>query len=361
MQCIERTPSILCLECFPGHKPILTANEIGSCVPECNSPLTVLKDILPKGQISPCQMTMWSNTQMDHISTNFFGSNQNPTSAKELNALKALYTSLNGNIWGDNSHWNDGDPCIHKWHGIECNVSGQIIGISFNQNGLHGVIPNIIIDLIYLRYIHITNTIFESTLPSANNIFKVSPNVFLLPDINDIMIMNVNLKQDLSSIINIGSYTSTTIEIIDLSFNRLFGAMPSFAAFTNLRIINLSFNDLSGNLAMLNTLSSSVYDISLQNNLFTGNIPNLNNVMNSLEYFDIRNTTVTGAIPSNLISDNFFIQLKYIGLMMTNVTMPNECKNTPFCIKKIMKNRRSIYDNGFDLIAEDLKYLQPRS
>lgn len=305
-------------------------------------------------------MTIWSNKQIHLISTNLIDNIQHPTSAIELNALRALYTSLNGDIWINNSQWNTNDPCIDKWYGITCNLSGNIIGISFNQNHLHGIIPDIIIDLIYLKQIHITNTLFENSLPSANSLFKVSSNIFLLQEINDIMIMNVNLKQDLSSIINMGMSTSSTIEIIDLSFNRLFGAMPSFASFTNLKILNLSFNDLNGDLSMLNSLPSSVYDISLQNNLFSGIIPNLNNVMNSLEYFDLRNTTVTGTLPSNLISDNFFIQLKYIGLMMTNVTMPNECKDTPFCVKKIIKNRRSINDDGFDLIAEDLKYLQPR-
>ena len=176
----------------------------------------------------------------------------------------------------------------------------------------------------------------------------------------DIVIKNCHLKQNFSQLFNLSN--EIEIEIIDLSGNLLYGSLVNLEYFTTLVELNLSFNNISGDLSNLNSLASTTKMIFLQSNNLTGNIPNLNNLMNVLEVLDLRNNTLlNGDIPSNFFSENYFEKFIYIGLMLTQVTVPNTCSNSPFCIKRLIINSKSIYDDNFELTNNEIQFLLPRT
>ena len=282
------------------------------------------------------------------------------TSESELNALKELYTYLNGVLWVNNANWNDGDPCINKWYGVDCNKRGNIIGIRLIQNRLNGIIPDCIKQLKYLEYIHILNHFFEDENSDANYIYYVSPDLFLIETLKDIVVKNCRLKQNLSNLFNISTYNQ--IEIIDLSGNYLYGSLNNLEYFTSIFEINLSYNNITGELTELNNLPSTTKTIFLQSNNITGTIPNLNNLMDNLEILDLRNNTlITGEIPSNFFSENYFTKFIHVGLMLTQVNVPDSCSNSPFCIKRLIINSKSIYDDDFELTNNEIQFLLPRT
>lgn len=176
----------------------------------------------------------------------------------------------------------------------------------------------------------------------------------------DIVIKNCHLKQSLNKLFDLNS--EIEIEIIDLSGNLLFGNIVNLEYFTTLVELNLSFNNITGDLSNLDSLASTTKNIFLQSNNITGNIPNLNNLMNVLEVLDLRNNTLlNGDIPSNFFSENYFEKFIYIGLMLTQVTVPNTCSNSPFCIKRLIINSKSIYDDNFELTNNEIQFLLPRT
>ena len=176
----------------------------------------------------------------------------------------------------------------------------------------------------------------------------------------DIVIKNCHLKQNLSKLFDLSN--ELEIEIIDLSGNLLYGSIVNLEYFPTLVELNLSFNNITGDLSNLDSLSSTTKLIFLQSNNITGNIPNLNNLMNVLEVLDLRNNTLlNGDIPSNFFSENYFEKFIYIGLMLTQVNVPNSCSNSPFCIKRLIINSKSIYDDNFELTNNEIQFLLPRT
>lgn len=282
-------------------------------------------------------------------------------STEEIEALTELYRTLNGPAWFSNRNWNEGDPCDNYWFGIKCNSAKHVISISFDQNGLQGIVTDSIIKLSYLEAFYITNPTFLYDDPYINQIFYISPKLFSISTLKEVVMRYINLREGMDVLFSEVNPDSA-IEVIDFSFNFIKGnLLSSLSLFTKLKLINLSSNSLEGNLNVLDSLSKTVTNIKLQNNFFSGELPSLNNLKSSLVCFDIRNNTlITGNVPNEYFSKNDFLSLKYVGLMLTKVNAPKECKNIPFCIKELLIDKRTIYDTVFDLNKKEVSYLIPR-
>jgi hypothetical protein len=341
-----------------------STNYIISCDSQCSYSNEVFLNIPFISLYDSCQVNLWANNEILNYKYDLLYNIDDirETSQKELNALTTFYLELNGDIWINKNNWNNGDPCINNWYGIICNKRGNIIGINFDENNLHGILSdNVIQNLTYLKYIRLYNTLFENNLNYSNSIFYISNKLFYLENLQEIVIKNVKLQQNLSNIIQI-SNINNNLEIIDLSFNYIFGNLVNFSNYVNLKEINLSNNNLSGDLSFLNTLSSTMKNIIVYNNFFNGELPSLDNLNDNLEFLDLRNNTyLNGSIPANFLSENFFPNLKYLGLMLTKINVPWQCENSPFCIKKYFKNNKSIYDNDFNLTDNEIQFLIERN
>ena len=301
---------------------------------------------------------MWINQQRNVYSNDLYGNEERKASNDEIDALKDLYISLNGDLWESNYNWNEDDPCLNFWEGVYCNKRGNVIGLEFKHNKLNGIIPDSISKLTNLIFIHITNPIFENHQEDSNYIYHISHKLFEIASLKEVILKNVNLKQRLDTFLYFTSINEG-LEIIDLSYNSLVGELPNFSSLLSLSELNLSNNALSGSLSNLNTLNNKVLHIKLHNNFFTGTIPSINNLNSNLLSLDLRNNTIEGDVPSSFFSINYFPKLEYVGLMLTDVNVPAQCKNIPFCIKRLFKSAQSIYDNGFELTNNELQFLLP--
>ena len=76
---------------------------------------------------------MWINQQRNVYSNDLYGNEEREASNDEIEALKDLYISLNGDLWESNYNWNEDDPCLNSWEGVYCNKRGNVIGIELSK------------------------------------------------------------------------------------------------------------------------------------------------------------------------------------------------------------------------------------
>ena len=355
----------ICKKCLNGYEPSYNNDVIELCNINCNYPYTY-SSILRKDIEDTCQIDLWTNNHNSYnkYHNNLILNNPRETSNEELEALKLFYKETNGLFWINNNNWLIGDPCINNWFGVHCNLRGNIIGLIFNENYIQGIISSEVISrLIYLEKIIIINTLKYKSSSSENNIFYVSPNIWKLSRLNEIIIRNVDLFQSINSLFPENDKNIlSNIEIIELDYNKIFGELPDFNRFKRLKSFSLSNNNLSGTLDNLNTLISDITIIQLNDNRLTGEVPTLNNIQNTLEVLDLRNNVdLEGDLPQNLFSNDNFNNLKYVGLILTHINPPINCKNHALCIKRLVKNAKSIHDDDFELSDYEYQFLLDRN
>lgn len=285
-------------------------------------------------------------------------SNGRQTTTSEKSALLQFYNSLNGQIWKDNRNWLNGDPCLNNWYGVTCNLRGNIVSLHFKQNRLHGIIPPEIQNLVNLKYLYIYNNFYQNEFEDANYIFSIPKELTLLTELQELVLKNVNTWQFLTEEF---FQWGNSLQILDLSFNRFNSTLHfSNTYLTNIRRINLSNNQFYGSLSSLTNLPDTTEALEFQNNALSGNFPLLNNLP-YLKVLDFRNNSITGTLSNDYIEMTTFPKLEYIGLMLNNITLPESCKDSAFCIPKLLKNVRSTDDPNFYLTSTDLMYLIQRN
>ena len=353
-----------CKKCLSGYIPIYNDNKIELCTINCNYPYT-FGSIPNKDIEDECEINLWRNNHnsFNKYHNNLILNNPRKTSDKELEALKLFYKEANGPFWINNNNWLIDDPCINKWYGVYCNLRGNIIGLIFNDNYVQGIISlEVINGLIYLEKLIIANTLKYKTISNENIIYYISPDIWKLPNFNEIIIKNVNLYQSTTSLFPLNDINIlSNVEIIELEYNKIYGELPDFTRFPKLKTLSLSNNNISGTLDTLITMASDIKIIQLNDNNLIGVLPNLNNIENTLEVLDLRNNIgLEGDLSENFFSNNNYINLKYIGLILTHINPPPNCKNHALCIKRLLQNAKSIHDDNFELTNYEYQYLLNR-
>ncbi|XP_074657174.1 uncharacterized protein LOC141910338 [Tubulanus polymorphus] len=56
----------------------------------------------------------------------------------EMENLKQLYTSTNGDNWYYNENWNNSSLNFCTWYGVGCDEEGHVLSLSLNDNNLTG-------------------------------------------------------------------------------------------------------------------------------------------------------------------------------------------------------------------------------
>lgn len=170
---------------------------------------------------------------------------QNP----DVPVLLSLYNSTTGANWTNNSGWQEGaagtncDPCglicgNDRWHGITCNLNGQVIKIELGSNNLTGTL--------------------------LNNIQNI-----------------------------------TTLTTLDLNSNNLSGVLPSDLGIENIDVLNLSFNNFTGTIP--SNYYTFEY-LALSNNQLTGSIPNSFATSTTLDYIFLNDNDLCGCYDPSLIA-----------------------------------------------------------
>ncbi|XP_076956010.1 receptor-like protein EIX2 [Bidens hawaiensis] len=126
---------------------------------------------------------------------------------------------------------------------------------------------------------------------------------------------------------------SPKLEVLDLSFNQLTGAIPERAIperlgnLKNLSLIDLSYNQLTGAIPESIGQLSKLYSLQLQNNSLTGAIPERLGNLKNLSLIDLSYNQLTGAIPESIgqLSKLYSLQLQNNSL--TGILMENHFVN----------------------------------
>jgi Leucine-rich repeat (LRR) protein len=124
-----------------------------------------------------------------------------------------------------------------------------------------------------------------------------------------------------------------TMEVIDLSSNKLSGSLPSIlGTYLKLSTLDLSFNELNGSIPVGLVTSASLTRLNLSGNQLTGPLLLHGSGVSELllmppdqpmEYFDVSNNSLEGVLPSDI---GRMIKLKQLNLARNGFSgqLPNE-------------------------------------
>ncbi|CAL2244694.1 unnamed protein product [Prunus armeniaca] len=164
-----------------------------------------------------------------------------------------------------NLNWSSSTDCC-LWEGITCGPGdqGHVVRLWLPRRGLTGVINPSITNLTHLTHLNLSHNSFLGSLPE-------------------------DLFSSLSS-----------LQVIDLSFNRLIGRLPPSNKISQLQVLNLSSNFFNGTIPS-SILVPSVSIFNVSNNSFSGSIP-IDNGSNhtSLTFLDLSYNKLNDTIPPGI-------------------------------------------------------------
>jgi Leucine-rich repeat (LRR) protein len=175
-----------------------------------------------------------------------------PVVAADSLALVAIYDSLGGDSWTNNSQWKTGP--VQSWFGVK--VSGdRVVGVDLsNNNFANGILPPSIGDLTALDVLNLRdNSIFGPIPSEIGNIVALDSLILANTFINDTIPIEIgNLSTLVYLDLNNCSISSIPTEItnldsldyLDIANNQL-QDLPDLTAFTSLSFFNVSGNNLT--------------------------------------------------------------------------------------------------------------------
>lgn len=188
----------------------------------------------------------------------------------DYNALVAIYNSLGGDNWTNNTNWLDTTKPLSTWFGI-AEENGRVVDLILNNNNLIGTIPSEIENLTNIKRIILGTNLISGTIPmeignlldleflnlNTNNLEgEIPPSFSNLSKIKRLYLYNNNLTGNIPS----GFSNFTSLEQLLLSNNSLEGPVPDLTGNTGLNFFwfdnnNFVFSDFENE---FNTYASNV-------------------------------------------------------------------------------------------------------
>ena len=181
-----------------------------------------------------------------------------------------------------------GDPCLERWPGIQCDLSGYVTGIDLMRKGLSGTIPADVSRLEYLRDLILNDNELASTIPPEIGKMRRLENFFAYK--NHLSGSLPNTIGECSSLINLVAYGNSlsgtippevgnlfvTLRYIDLSFNHLTGDLPdTIGRLTEVETMYLNHNELTGMIPKDLNRMVALKHLRLEENLFINTVMNV--------------------------------------------------------------------------------------
>ena len=170
--------------------------------------------------------------------------------------LMALYNSTGGASWTDKTGWGESGVAIGTWYGVSTDGNGRVTDLELSGNNLRGTLP-----------------------------------------------------ADLGTLSNLIT--------LDLSDNRLSGAIPDLTALTRLTTLNLGDNQMSGTIPGDLGSLTGLKTLSLRGNGLTGAIPEELGDLTDLDALYLDKNQLTGPIPATLGDLNQLAVTRFAGNTLT--------------------------------------------
>lgn len=299
-------------------------------------------------------------------------------SATDSNDLVIIREFLKGIQNPETLNWEGDDPC-GSWKFIFCHGT-RITQIQTKDINLHGSLPQNLNKLSELTDLGLQNNNLSGTLPSlsglsklkraffGNNKFDTIPSDFFT-GLESLQVISLErnplnattgwvLPSDLKSSIQLTNLSlsqcnlvgkmpdflgsMSSLMLLDMSYNRLSGEIPTSYSGLPLQILKLNNQDGSGLSGGIDVIASmtQLSLVWIHGNAFTGPIPEAIGACTSLKEFVINNNKLIGLVPTNLttLPKLDMLQLQNNNLMgpipkvsFTNFTfLPNKfCQSSP--------------------------------
>ncbi|KAJ6885417.1 STRUBBELIG-RECEPTOR FAMILY 8-like [Populus alba x Populus x berolinensis] len=182
------------------------------------------------------------------------------TDANDVQALQAMYSSLNSPSQLTSWKSIDGDPCGESWKGITCEGSA-VVSVQISGLGLDGTMGYMLSNLMSLRTFDLSDNNIHDPLPyqlppnltslnlAKNNLSGNLPySISTMVSLSYLNVSRNSLSQSIGDVFHNLSLLST----MDVSFNNFSGDIPSsFSSLSNLSTLNVQNNQLTGSLNVL--------------------------------------------------------------------------------------------------------------
>ncbi|XP_048441877.1 receptor-like protein 2 [Pyrus x bretschneideri] len=217
------------------------------------------------------------------ISTNIHACNQNERSA---------LLSFNLTLSSPPLNWTSINCCT--WEGITCNPEGRVTHLLLPSKGLHGVIftsSSSLGNLTHLTHLNLSHNSLHGSL--ENKLFESLDSL-------EILDLSYNLLFGVLPL----SLTSRNIRTLDLSSNRFHGPIPSsfFMLAWNLTSFNVSNNVFSSYIPSSICLHSNplIRVLDFSSNQFNGNILRGFGRCSELQIFRASHNNLSGLLPEDI-------------------------------------------------------------
>ncbi|KAK3188451.1 hypothetical protein Dsin_028012 [Dipteronia sinensis] len=212
------------------------------------------------------------------------------TDSNDVQALQAVYTSLNSPSQLTNWKSVGGDPCTESWKGVTCEGSA-VVSIDISGLGLNGTMGYLLSQLTSLRKFDVNGNNIHDALPYQ-----------LPPNLTSLNLASNNFSGNLPYSISIMS----SLTYLNVSRNSLTQSVGDvFSNLVNLSTLDFSFNNFSGDLPTSLSSVSNMSKLYMQNNQLTGTLNVLSGL--PLTILNVANNHFNGWIPRELSSLPTFI------------------------------------------------------
>ena len=153
----------------------------------------------------------------------------------DRDVLVALYNSMDGPNWKNNTYWLSEDRHVDDWYGVNTDEEGRVTDLNLGNNGLKGQLPIELVQLISLEGLSLEGNLLTGPIPPALGQLENLTHLYLFDNL-----LTGSIPAELGKLINL-------IHLC-LNGNQLMGSIPrELGQLASLKWLHLHWNpDLSG-------------------------------------------------------------------------------------------------------------------